>query len=141
MIEIVQNIHFASKAWVLLLPVAFIALDILTGLLKAFVAKDFQSSKMRAGFGKKIGEITVLVIGELITYALGLPRFIMTGISLYLVFMELMSNLENLSELGVPLPKWLVSCLSQVGTAIQDGGKTEIPPEVIEAMKKIAEEH
>ena len=136
-IELIQSVHFVSAVWVLLLPIAFIGLDVLTGLTKAFVRKDFQSTKMRSGFGKKIGEIAVLVIGELISYALGLPRVIMSGISLYLVFMELMSNIENLSDLGVPLPKKLIDCLSQVDKAIQTGSSSELTPEMIEEAKRI----
>lgn len=136
-IELIQSVHFVSAVWVLLLPIAFIGLDVMTGLTKAFVRKDFQSTKMRSGFGKKIGEIAVLVIGELISYALGLPRVIMSGISLYLVFMELMSNIENLSDLGVPLPKKLIDCLSQVDKAIQTGSSSELTPEMIEEAKRI----
>lgn len=126
LMELLEGIHFPSNMWVFLLPIAMIALDIATGLTKAFVHKDFQSAKMRSGFGKKIGEIAVLVIGELISYGLGLPKIIMIGVSLYLVFMELMSNMENLKALGVPLPKWIMDSLSQVDSALQTGKITEI---------------
>lgn len=111
MIELLQKVHFASPWWVLLLPITLIGLDVITGLIKAFVQEDFQSAKMRAGFGKKMGEIILLAIGELLTYSLGLPPVVVYGVSLYLTFMELMSNIENLNALGVPMPGWIVKAL------------------------------
>lgn len=111
MIDLLQTVHFASPWWVLLLPITLIGLDVVTGLIKAFVQEDFQSAKMRSGFGKKMGEIILLAIGELLTYSLGLPKVVVYGISLYLTFMELMSNIENLNALGVPMPAWIVKAL------------------------------
>ena len=118
MIELLQKVHFASPWWVLLLPIALIGLDVITGLIKAFVQEDFQSAKMRSGFGKKMGEIIMLAIGELLTYSLGLPPVVVYGISLYLTFMELMSNIENLNALGVPMPGWLVKTLHTAESAL-----------------------
>lgn len=118
MAELFTKVHFASPWWVLLLPILLIGLDVVTGLIKAFVQQDFQSAKMRSGFGKKMGEIILLAIGELITYSLSLPAVVVYGISLYLTFMELMSNVENLHALGVPMPVWVVSALRSAGEAV-----------------------
>ena len=115
-----DRIHFTSGLWVLLLPLALMGLDIITGLVKAWSNEDFKSKKMRTGLSKKIGEIAIIVIGELFQYSLTLPTYIMTCISLYISFMELMSNVENLNELGVPLPAFLTKVLQSVDDSLKN---------------------
>ncbi len=115
-----DRIHFTSGLWVLLLPLALMGLDIITGLVKAWSNEDFKSKKMRTGLSKKIGEIAIIVIGELFQYSLTLPTYIMTCVSLYISFMELMSNVENLNELGVPLPAFLTKVLQSVDDSLKN---------------------
>lgn len=115
-----DRIHFISGLWVLLLPLALMGLDIITGLVKAWSNEDFKSKKMRTGLSKKIGEIAIIVIGELFQYSLTLPTYIMTCVSLYISFMELMSNVENLNELGVPLPAFLTKVLQSVDDSLKN---------------------
>jgi len=115
-----DRIHFTSGLWVLLLPLALMGLDIITGLVKAWSNEDFKSKKMRTGLSKKIGEIAIIVIGELFQYSLTLPTYIMTCVSLYISFMELMSNVENLNELGVPLPAFITRVLQSVDDSLKN---------------------
>lgn len=115
-----DKIHFTSNLWVLLLPLALMGLDIITGLVKAWSNEDFKSKKMRTGLSKKIGEIAIIVIGELFQYSLTLPTYIMTCVSLYISFMELMSNVENLNELGVPLPAFITKVLQSVDDSLKN---------------------
>lgn len=129
-----DHIHFVNNAMVFLLPLALMGLDILTGLAKAWNFEDFKSKKMRSGLTKKIGEIAILVIGELFQYSLSLPTYIMTCISIYIVFMELMSNVENLNAIGVPLPAFLTKVLRQVDDSLQKDDIKEIA-EKLEQLK------
>lgn len=115
-----DRIHFTSSLWVLLLPLALMGLDIITGLVKAWSNEEFKSKKMRTGLSKKIGEIAIIVIGELFQYSLTLPTYIMTCVSLYITFMELMSNVENLNELGVPLPAFITKVLQSVDDSLKN---------------------
>lgn len=105
--DIVKELHFSSDAWAIAIPFIFIGLDILTGLIFAWRDKCFSSSKMRDGLAKKIGEIVIIVIGEVLSFGLGLPKYIMNGIIFYIALMEFMSIVENLDKLGVPMPKKL----------------------------------
>lgn len=131
-----DRIHFTSGLWVLLLPLALMGLDIITGLVKAWSNEDFKSKKMRTGLSKKIGEIAIIVIGELFQYSLTLPTYIMTCVSLYISFMELMSNVENLNELGVPLPAFITKVLQSV----DDSLKNDDLDDVIETINGIDKE-
>ena len=79
---------------------AFILLDFITGLIKAFKEKNYCSSIMREGLFHKTGSILVIVFGWLVDYA---QTFIDLGVSIpvalslcgYVVLMEIGSIIEN----------------------------------------------
>lgn len=137
--ELLKHFHFANEVWVLILPCALMALDVITGLIKSWKLKSFESSKMRSGLAKKVGELAIIVIGELFSFAMGLPRQIMQFISLYITFMEFMSNLENCGELGAPLPKKLIQVLKAVEEDAKSGESENIK-KAEEALKKLEKE-
>lgn len=112
---IFNTIHFTSKAWVFAVPCLLMALDFATGLLNAWIKEEIKSSIMRTGLVKKCGEVVILVIGEIIVFGTDVPirNEIMTGLSLYICLMELLSIAENLALLGVPLPGFLTRALAQ----------------------------
>lgn len=105
--ELLQDIHFADWKWMLILPAALMLFDFITGFLGAWIHNDIQSAKMRSGLAKKCGELCVILIGQLFTVGMSLPQQFMEIISLYIMFMELVSVVENLAIIGVRLPvKW-----------------------------------
>lgn len=110
--EIIQNLHFSSSTWSVALPMILIGFDVLTGLINAWASHDFKSAIMRKGLSKKLGEIVIIVLGELFSFGLGLPDYIISGILFYIGFMEFMSILENLDKLGVPIPKKIKSVIN-----------------------------
>lgn len=133
LLEVFKELHFQSMFWLLMLPSALMAIDVITGLMGAWIRKDFQSTKMRSGLAKKAGELLVILIGILFTYGMGIPDMILTCISLYIILMELMSVIENLDQLGVPLPKSLKDVVNNVGQSLQnDDYKT-----LMEKMNKL----
>ena len=75
---------------------------------------------MREGLVKKCGEITILAIGQLFTVGLVLPTYIMSGISFYIIFMELISICENLQKMGVPVPKFIKKALDDTEKALEE---------------------
>lgn len=123
--QLVSQFHFRNELWVLFIPLGLMAIDVLTGIIKAWAHNDFQSAIMRAGLAKKAGEIMILVVGELVSYGLMLPDVIMNGISFYIIFMEIMSILENMDELGVPVPKFVRDVINNVDDKLQNGDKKE----------------
>lgn len=105
--ELLQDIHFADWKWMLILPAALMLFDFITGFLGAWIHNDIQSAKMRSGLAKKCGELCVILIGQLFTVGMSLPQQFMEIISFYIMFMELVSVVENLAIIGVRLPvKW-----------------------------------
>lgn len=124
-LQFISQFHFRNELWVLFIPLGLMAIDVLTGIIKAWAQNDFKSAIMRAGLAKKAGEIMILVVGELISYGLMLPDAIMNCISFYIIFMEIMSILENADELGIPVPKFVKDVINNVDDTLQHGDKND----------------
>lgn len=118
--NILDKVKFANEIWVFIIPGVLMAIDILTGSLNAWAKSNFKSFKMREGLVKKCGEITILAIGQLFTIGLVLPTYIMSGISFYIIFMELISICENLQKMGVPIPKFIKKALDDTEKALEE---------------------
>lgn len=136
-VTFLENFQFRNEFWILILPVSLMAIDILTGLLYAWSTETFKSKKMRSGLSKKVGEIAILVIGELFSYGMRIPPLIMAGISAYIIFMEFMSIMENLKKLGVPIPGFISKILNTVDLALREEDITEALTKVAELEKEV----
>ena len=79
---------------------------------------------MREGLAKKCGEVALLVAGEILTLGLSVPVYIVAGVSIYIILMEIISLFENLEKLGVPIPKFIKRALGNVGEAVNNGELT-----------------
>ncbi len=123
--EILKELSFADAYWVLLIPCALMALDVLTGVIQAWSSGHIKSYRMREGLGRKFGEVTILIIGGLFTIGLNIPSYIMAGFSLYIIIMELISLCENLDKMGVKIPKFIKKALGEINEEIQNGSKDE----------------
>lgn len=124
--QFVSQFTFRNELWVLFIPLGLMAIDILTGIVKAWAQNDFKSAVMRAGLAKKAEEILILIAGELISFGLMLPDAVMNGVSFYIIFMEGMSILENVDELGIPVPGFIKKVINNVDEQLKNGtDKTE----------------
>lgn len=124
--QFVSQFSFRNELWVLFIPLGLMAIDILTGIVKAWAQNDFKSAIMRAGLAKKAEEILILIAGELISFGLMLPGAVMNGVSFYIIFMEGMSILENVDELGIPVPGFIKKVINNVDEQLKNGtDKTE----------------
>lgn len=136
--DLLARVHFASFKWIMILPCALMAIDIITGFLGAwFVLKNFESAKMRAGLVKKVGEILIILVGILFTVGMQLPMYLLKGISAYILLMECLSIIENLDKMGVPLPKFLKNFVNNVQNAIQNDSYDELKAKYILAQAEL----
>lgn len=98
----------------------FIALDFVTGLIKAIKENDFDSSKMREGLFHKCGSVLCVTFGVLIDYAqtyleLGITAPVAVAICTYIVLMECGSIAENIGAINPELlPEKLKSHFSKI---------------------------
>lgn len=121
LVTVQQQIQFASLQWIFMLPLSFMLIDFISGFLKAWKNNEIDSSKMRKGLIKKVGEVLMLAVGELLVAGTMLPYSsdILKFISGYLCLMELISIFENLALLGVPVPGFITKTLKQTAETIE----------------------
>ena len=117
-----NQLQFNSYAWVLLLPLFLMAVDITTGYISAWKENEVQSGKMRSGLVKKSGEIIEIMVIEVVGHAVNLPQEVVQGISAYICLTEGVSIVENLHKMGVPIPKKITDHLY---TELQKEGASE----------------
>lgn len=95
-----------------IIPAMFILLDIISGILKAAYEGNLASTLMRKGLFNKLGEILSLILGKLAEYAsaqyqLGFSIPLYTAIAAYIILMETLSILENISAMNPTMGKFL----------------------------------
>lgn len=83
----------------------FIALDFVTGLIKAFKEKCYTSTIMREGLFHKCGSILCVAFGSLVDYAqqyldIGITVPVATAICTYIIVMECGSIIENIGTIN-----------------------------------------
>ena len=119
--HMIQGFEFRNTFWYLILPMVLMGIDIATGFINAWIRKEVSSSRLRSGLGKKIGEVSILIIGELFTYALRLPKDMMKFFAAYIIFMEIISIMENLDKLGVPIPGNIKKVVNNTYNELKEG--------------------
>ena len=124
LLQFVGQFEFRNEWWVLFTPLIIMGVDIITGVVKAWVNKKFEASIMRTGLGKKAGEVAILIVGELLSYVLNLPDAVMNAVSFYIIFMEAMSIMENVNQLGIPIPKFVRDVINNANDQLQNGSKS-----------------
>ena len=127
-----QGFEFRNGFWCLILPLILMGFDVLTGFLNAWLRHEVKSAKLRAGLSKKVGELSILVIGELFSFALRLPSELMKFLAFYIIFMELISIIENSDKLGVPIPKSIKKVINNDLTALDNAEPEDVKATVKE---------
>jgi toxin secretion/phage lysis holin len=101
--------------------IAFVAVDYITGLLRAVVEKNLSSRIGARGIAKKVAIFLVVGIGHLIDAHLlgGTGAPLRTAVIFFYIANEGVSLLENATAIGLPVPEQLKNVLAQLH------GKTE----------------
>lgn len=95
------------QSWAVGVALAITLMDIITGLIKAFITKTFESSKMREGLGHKMLLICFIAIAYIIEIGgahipgLGFTEATVPAVCIYIIVMELGSCAENIVQ-GYP---------------------------------------
>lgn len=91
-----------------------IALDYISGLIKAYECKVLSSKIGFRGILKKVGVLLVVMLAVLIDRVTGNTGAIRTLVVYYFVANEGLSIIENLAEAGVQIPKSLKKALKSL---------------------------
>lgn len=124
---------------ILLIPIlvliAVMLIDYITGLASAYKHSEVKSKIGLIGILKKVSYLALVVVAGVadylictgliaanidvsVTYCCGLI------VTIWLIINELISILENLSELGTPIPKFLVNVVRRLKNTVEN--KTNI---------------
>lgn len=106
-------------------------IDYITGMAAAYVNAELSSRKGIRGIFKKLGYYSLVCVGITLDYILssGLAQIGITNdvniwfgliIAIWLIINELISILENLSRLDVPIPKFLTKFVEKLKNNVDD---------------------
>lgn len=120
-INSLPRMKFVSEFVFYLVPLIFMLCDVVSGLAKAYIQKNLISHKMRSGIIKKCGEMMIIVLTAVVVYSVQWPHQIIAIVSVYMILMEIISIMENLDGIGVPIPKWIEKTINNVAEDINNG--------------------
>ncbi|MDK0636882.1 phage holin family protein [Clostridium perfringens] len=103
--------------WDLTLQVLLIlmATDVVTGVIKGFYKGAFTSKEFRQGLMSKAGFLIVIILCYQVDTLLGNAEpIIRTTCAIFYITIEGSSIIENLGEMGVPIPKALTKRLAKL---------------------------
>ena len=97
-----------------IVTIVLILLDFTTGLLKSFINHNTNSSIGLKGFSKHFGVLLVVVTIISIYFFDGnlYTSFSLYTFVIYLYIFYLISIIENLDEIGVPIPTYLKNLIN-----------------------------
>ena len=104
----------------------FIFLDNITGIIKAFKNCRIKSRTLRDGLFCSAGELVLLAMAIILVYFIPTTSLLIFMLIFFMALKELISILENLVEIGVRLPKWLIKGLKVYTDKIENLGEQEI---------------
>lgn len=110
---------------------AFIVLDFITGVIKAFKKKEFTSTLMREGLFHKIGSIVVIVFAGLVDYAqgfmdLGITIPLTSTVCVYITLMEIGSIIENVCIINPSIiPSKLQTYFQKLKTEVKEADELD----------------
>lgn len=123
---------------ILLIPVlvlfAVMVIDYCTGMASAYKNKEIKSKTGLIGILKKLSYLILVCVGGVVDYLIGAglatagiefsSYYFGLIVAVWLIINELISILENLSELGTPIPKFLVNVVHRLKNTVEN--KTDI---------------
>ena len=118
----------------LIVLVIVMGIDYLTGMISAKREGALNSRVGVLGIIKKVGYLALVGVGIVVDYLItsaltqvgvqtSLPNFFGLMVIIWLIINELISILENLGEIGVPMPPFLVKTVKNLKGRVDDETK------------------
>ena len=126
--------YFQIIAVPLIVLTVVMLIDYITGMMSAYIHAELSSRKGIVGILKKVSYFSLVCVGIAIDYILysalsqigiqsDITMFFGLTVTVWLIINELISILENLSKMDVPIPRFLTSVIQKLKTTVED--KTE----------------
>ena len=95
--------------------IIFMIIDFVSGFIKAWALKEFDSSKFYIGGVKKLGILMIVAIATQLDTLIHVDSVALRTVAIsYYIANEGFSILENWGQLGLPLPKVLKNALAKL---------------------------
>ena len=115
----------------ILVLIAVMLIDYITGLTSAYRNGELKSKTGLIGILKKVSYLVLVAVGGVVDYLIcsglatagfdfGVTYCCGLIVCVWLIINELISILENLSELGTPIPKFLVNIVHRLKDSVDD---------------------
>ena len=114
-------LNFKIENYNLLWLTLAIALDMISGCIKAIINKQFKSSEFRTGLLKKVLDYVLYIVGVIVDSTLTL-NYVGNAVLTCLIFMELYSVLENLNGV-IAIPNVLKDIVNEEIEKEESGDK------------------
>lgn len=117
---------------IIILIVAMI-IDYVTGMMSAWLNSELSSKKGIKGIVKKISYLALVAVAMIVDWLIfqGLQQinvdlhysvFFAILVTVWLIINELISVLENLSRMGVPIPNFLKKIIDRLKNTVDEKG-------------------
>lgn len=128
--------YFHTLSFPVLLLIIAMVLDYATGMAAAWVQGQLSSRTGIIGILKKLGYMVVVAVAVIVDMIISsaletagvssnYPDIFALLVTFWLSLNELVSILENLSEIGVPIPEFLVKIIKKLKQTTEEKGDTE----------------
>lgn len=122
--------YFQIIAIPVLVLISVMLIDYITGLAGAYITKQLNSRVGIVGIIKKVGYLGLVAVGMVADYIIysalsqigveiALGYCVGMIITIWLIINELISILENLAEIGVPLPAFITKLIDRLKNTIE----------------------
>ena len=116
---------------IIILIIAMI-IDYVTGMMSAWLNSELSSKKGIKGIVKKVSYLALVAVAMIVDWLIfqGLQQinvdlnysvFFAILVTVWLIINELISVLENLSRMGVPIPNFLKKLINRLKTTVDKG--------------------
>lgn len=89
-------------------------IDYVTGIIRSFMHHDLSSETGFHGILKKCGMLAMVTVAVIADLALNLSGVLRLAVIYYIMSNELLSVVENLGEIGVPVPAKLAHFIKKL---------------------------
>lgn len=106
---------FGGMDNMLAILLVFMTIDFISGFIKAWVLKEFDSSKFYIGGVKKIGILLIVAVAAQLDLMISIDSMALRTVAVsYYIANEGFSILENWGAMGLPLPAALKDALAKL---------------------------
>lgn len=125
---------------VILIPLALLivmmSVDYISGISAAYIRGELSSKTGLKGIVKKVGYIGVVIVAAVMDWVIysglkgvgvdiDMSYYLGLIVTIWLIINECISVLENLGEIGVPLPPFLMRAINKLKKHIEEKGGTD----------------